>query len=167
MSTPVPSVVEALEKQLTHELYAANCYLAMAYWCSVNDWDGFAKFFHKQAGEEREHAAKMLNHLVDRAVLPRIGALPAPRHEFPALIEVARTALALERTNTAGINAAYAVALEHKDYPSQVMLQWFINEQVEEEAWCAELIDRVAAANCAGGLAELDRHIVKYLTGND
>jgi len=165
MSTPVPAVVEALEKQLNHELHAANCYLAMAYWCSVNDWDGFAKFFHKQAGEEREHAGKVLDHLVDRGVLPRIGAFAAPRHEFPALIDVARTALALERTNTAGINAAYAVALEHKDYPAQVMLQWFISEQVEEEAWGEKMVAKVERASCGGGSFYLDHHLEKELLG--
>jgi ferritin len=165
MSIPVPAVVEAIEKQLTHELYAANCYLAMAYWCQVKDWDGFGKFFHRQAGEEREHAGKLLAHLVDRGVLPRIGALPAPRHEFPSLIDIARTALELERTNTAGINAAYAAALQHNDYPVQMMLQWFINEQVEEEAWGEKMVAKVERASCGGGSFYLDHHLEKELLG--
>jgi ferritin len=165
MSTPSSTVVEAIEKQLNHELYAANCYLAMAHWCEVNDWDGFARFFHKQSGEERGHAGKMLAHLVDRGVLPRIGAQPAPRHEFPSLLDVARTALELERVNTTGINEAYAAALQQHDYAAQVMLQWFIGEQVEEEAWGAKMVAKVERASCGGGAFYLDHHLEKELLG--
>ena len=69
----------------------------------------------------------------------------------------------MEQANTKGINAVYEAAVAAKDYPAQILMQWFISEQVEEEAWCAQMIDRVAAATCAGSVAELDRHIVKYL----
>ena len=60
----------------------------------------------------------------------------------------------------------YEAALREKDYAAQVLLQWFINEQVEEEAWTDELIARVQRAECPGGLAELDRHIERHLTQN-
>ena len=69
----------------------------------------------------------------------------------------------MERTNTEGINAVYEAALAAKDYPAQVLMHWFINEQVEEEAWCLEMVERVQAASCAGGLSDLDRHIERYL----
>ena len=73
----------------------------------------------------------------------------------------------MEQANTKGINAVFEAALAAKDYPTQVLMHWFINEQVEEEAWCAEMIDRIASATCAGSVAELDRHIVKYLTDGE
>ena len=76
---------------------------------------------------------------------------------------MAAPALQMEQANTKGINAVYEAAVAAKDYPAQILMQWFISEQVEEEAWCAQMIDRVAAATCAGSVAELDRHIVKYL----
>jgi ferritin len=69
----------------------------------------------------------------------------------------------MELNNTQGIHAVYEAALAAKDYPTQVMIQWFITEQVEEEAWCMEMVERVQAASCAGGLSDLDRHIERYL----
>ena len=70
----------------------------------------------------------------------------------------------MEQVNTAGIHQAYEAALGAKDYPAQVALQWFISEQVEEEAWCDELVGRVEDANCAGGMSSLDRHLEKILS---
>ena len=59
--------------------------------------------------------------------------------------------------------AVYEAALADKDYAAQVFMQWFINEQVEEEAWSLEMVERVQAATCAGGFSDLDRHIERYL----
>jgi ferritin len=159
-----PAIIAELLRQLNHENFAAYSYQAMALWCEDRNFDGFARYFHKQCGEEREHARKFADHLLDRGVLPELTALAAPRGEFASLMDVARHALTMEQENTAGINAAYEVALREKDYPAQVLLHWFINEQVEEEDWAHEMIDRLARADCAGGLAELDRHIERYLT---
>ena len=69
----------------------------------------------------------------------------------------------MERANTRGINAVFEAALAAKDYPLQVLMHWFIKEQVEEEAWAAELVDRVKSATCAGSLVDLDRHVEKLL----
>ena len=158
-------VIVALEKQATRELFAAQNYLALAYWSDVRQYSGFARFFHMQAAEEREHAEKFLKFLADRDVVPSIGALEAPRTSYAALIEVARAVYDLERANTAGIHAAYEAALQAKDYPTQVMLHWFISEQVEEEAWSDKLLVKVQEANCSGGLSILDRHLIKELLG--
>ncbi len=65
--------------------------------------------------------------------------------------------------NSAPPNSVYEAALAAKDYPAQVLMHWFINEQIEEEAWCLEMVERVQAASCAGGLSDLDRHIERYL----
>jgi ferritin len=166
-SSVAPSVVVELTRQLNHEQSAAYAYQAMALWCEDRNFDGFARFFHKQCGEEREHARKFIDHLLDRGVLPELAALPAPRGQFLTLMDVARHAQAMERQNTAGIHAAYEAALGAKDYPAQVLLHWFISEQVEEEDWAQEMLDRLARADCAGGLAELDRHIERYLADDD
>lgn len=162
MSIPT-NVITALEAQATHELFAAQSYLAMSCWCEVQQHSGFASFFHKQAGEEREHADKILKHLTDRDVIPKIGALAAPAVTFKTLLDLAQAAYDFERANTAGIHAAYEAALAAKDYPAQVMLHWFINEQVEEEAWSDKLLVKVREAGCAGALMNLDRHLEKIL----
>ncbi len=159
-----PSVIQALEKQADHERLASAHYLALSQWCENENYSGFAEFFKMQSGEETEHAAKLHDHLVDRGVLPTLGALPAIANSFKLLTEVAQHAFDLERANTAGIHAAYEIALTEKDYPAQVLLHWFISEQVEEEAWADKMLGKVRAATCAGALTYLDRHIVKELT---
>jgi ferritin len=158
-----PKVVTALEAQAAHELAASQTYLAMAFWAEVNHFTGFATFFHAQAAEERGHALKILQHLADRGDTPRIAATPAPPTTFKGLHELAQRAYDLERANTAGIHAAYEVALAEKDYPAQTMLHWFISEQVEEEAWSDKMLVKTREATCAGALSSLDRHLTKEL----
>ena len=158
-----PKLITALEKQANHELLAAQSYLAMAYWCAVHLHGGFAKFFHQQAEEEQEHAGKILKHLADRGVVPVFGAIAAAKVAFQNLIEVAQAAYDFERANTAGIHATYETALAEKDYPAQVMLHWFISEQVEEEAWSDKLLVKTREATCAGAMLNLDQHLAKIL----
>lgn len=161
---PNTAVTTALQTQADHERLASASYLAMSHWCEVAHFSGYAEFFRLQAAEETTHAQKILDHLVDRDVVPALGPLPAPACQFDDLQSVARKALDLEKANTAGIHAAYEVALEEKDYAAQVLLHWFISEQVEEEAWADKLFAKTKAASCAGALTYLDRHIVKELT---
>jgi ferritin len=163
---PSPKLITALEKQANHEFLAAQSYLAMAYWSDVHHHGGFAAFFHQQAAEEQAHAGRILKHLADRDVVPTLGALAAPRMDFQNLAEVAQAAYDFERANTAGIHAAYEVALAEKDYPAQVLLHWFIGEQVEEEAWSDKLLVKTREAVCAGALLNLDRHLTKILQGD-
>lgn len=159
-------VLGALHRQLNHELSAAHNYQALSLWCAARNLPGFAAFFARQAGEEREHAEKMIKHVLDRGATPELAALPAPPREFATLLDVALQAQAMEQANTQGIHSVYEAAFAAKDYPAQVLMHWFINEQVEEEAWCAEMVDRVQGATCAGSLSHLDRHIEKLLAGD-
>ena len=161
------NVLTELNRQLNHELGAAHAYLAMSHWCVSSNLKGFAAFFAKQATEEREHADKLIRHLLDRGSVPTLSALPAPKQDFDSLLGVAQQAQAMEQANTRGIHAVYEAALAAKDYPAQVLMHWFIKEQVEEEAWAAEMVDRVQAATCAGGWLDLDRHIGALLEGDD
>ena len=165
--TKIPTkTLTELNRQLNCELTAAHAYLALSVWCASRSLKGFAGFFAKQAGEEREHAEKIMKHVLDRSVAPGLAAIAAPKQDFKSLLEVVEKALAMEQANTGGINAVYEAAVGAKDYPAQVLMHWFINEQVEEEAWAAELVDRVRAATCAGSLLDLDRHVEKLL-GDD
>lgn len=165
MPTPTipPPVLSELNRQLNHELGAAYGYQAAALWCVDENLAGFAEFFEKQAAEEREHAQRIIDHVQDRCGAVQLQALPAPPQKFGSLLELAQKALEMEQANTRGINAVYEAALAAKDYPAQVLMHWFINEQVEEEAWAVEMVERVRDASCAGGLAALDRHIVRFL----
>jgi ferritin len=164
--TKIPAkVLSELNRQFNQEYTASHSYRALSLWCEDQNLKGFARFFAKQADEEITHAGKMTAHLIDRGVLPEWAAVPAPKFQFKSLLEAAQHAQAMERENTQGINAVYDAAVTAKDYPAQVFMQWFISEQVEEEAWCLEMVERVQAATCAGGTSDLDRHIERYLEG--
>jgi ferritin len=165
-STVPPSVLHELNRQLNHELGASHSYLALSLWCAARNFTGFASYFAQQSSEERTHAEKMIDHLIDRGVTPELAALAAPTRDFSSLLDVALQAQTMEQANTKGINAVYEAALAAKDYPAQVLMHWFISEQVEEAAWCDEMIDRVKAASCAGSLSDLDRHIERHLAGD-
>ena len=160
----IPSkTLTELNRQLNDELTAAHAYLALSIWCGQRSLKGFAGFFAKQAGEERTHAGKMIKHVHDRGAAPELAAIAAPKQNFKSLLEVVEQALAMEQANTRGINSVYEAAVAARDYPAQMLTHWFIKEQVEEEAWAAELVDRVRAATCAGSLLDLDRHVEKLL----
>lgn len=162
-----PTIAESLSAQGTRELSTSKSYLAMAYWCETQNWNGFAKLFHLQATEEQGHARKFFHFLTDRGAMPQIGGVGAPRGEFANLAEVAKAAYDMERANTAAIHGAYELALAEKDYATQVFLQEFISEQVEEEAWTDTLVDKIKQAICAGALFNLDRHAVKEVLGEE
>src|SRR6266446_7041820 len=169
MHTPkiAAKVVTELNRQFNQELGAAHGYRAMALWCEDQNLKGFGRYLAKQVGEEHGHAGKIGKHLIDRGVLPESAAIAAPKVHFKSLVEIAQQAQIMEHDNTQGINAVYEAALAAKDYPAQMLMQWFINEQIEEEAWSLEMVERVQAANCAGGLSDLDRHIERYLEAGE
>ena len=151
------------KRQFNAELGAAHAYLALAIWCDAENFKGFARFFYKQASEERVHAQKLADHLLDRGAFPELGGILVPKADFKNLLEVARYAQGMEGANTDGINALYQAALQEGDFPAQILLQWFIKEQIEEEAWADEMVDRIEHASCAGSVGDLDRHIERYL----
>jgi ferritin len=158
-----PKVLAELNRQVNQELSASHAYLAMSMWCDDRKLKGFADYFAKQADEERVHARKIMSHLLDRGVAPELAAIPAPKHSFKSLLEIAQTALTMEQANTQGIHAVYETGLAAKDYPAHVLMHWFINEQIEEEAWGTEMVERVQGATCAGSLSDLDRHLERLL----
>lgn len=159
-----PALLNELQRQLNHELGAAHAYTALAVWCHDRNFKGFARYFHKQSAEERGHAQRFMDHLLDRGAVPALAAIDAPRTTFDSLIDVARHARDMEQANTRGISQAYDSALAVKDYAAQVMLHWFINEQVEEEAWTDEMVARAESSTTPGGMQALDRHLERYLS---
>lgn len=161
-----PAIVTVFEQQAAQELYTSKAYLGLAYWCEVQHWSGYANLFHRQANEEQAHARKFYQHLVDRGVVPTIAAVPAAPSTFKSLIEAAQAAHSMERVNTSAIHAVYTVALAEKDYPAQVFLHAFITEQVEEEAWTDQLLEKTKQATCGGALFNLDRHVVREVLGH-
>src|SRR5574342_19770 len=131
---------DSINEQINKELFSSYLYLSMAAYFAEKNLAGFSKWMRVQADEEREHAMKLYEHLEDRGGRVLLKAIEAPKTEWTSNLEAFREAAAHEAMITASINSLYEVALKEKDYPAQVLLQWFINEQVEEEKNAAEIV---------------------------
>jgi ferritin len=138
-----PKVQEALNEQIKHELYSSYVYLAVSAYCHTISLPGFAHWFSLQSAEEREHAMKLYEFVLDRGGHVKLHALEAPPSEYGTPLQIAEKTLEYERRVTGQIEKLYELAVNEGDYPAQVMLQWFINEQVEEEKNAQLLIDQL------------------------
>jgi ferritin len=134
------SMQDAINEQINKELFSSYLYLSMAAYFEEKNLSGFGHWMRIQADEERGHAMKLYDFLLERGGKVMLKAIEAPKTEWNSNLEVAEEVAAHEGKVTASIHALYELALQEKDYPAQVMLQWFINEQVEEERNAAELV---------------------------
>lgn len=134
------TVLDALNEQINKELFSSYLYLSMAAWFEEQNLPGFAHWMRLQAEEEREHAMKFYDHILERGGRVALKAIEAPKSEWASPLEAAEEVAAHEAKVTASIYALYELALKQKDYPAQVMLQWFVSEQVEEEKNAAEIV---------------------------
>lgn len=141
-----PDMQAALNRRFNEEQSASQEYLAMAGWCESQNLRGFAAFMRRQSDEERMHALKFFDHIIDRGGVVHVDALAAPNLSFDSALSVFRAALERERANTRSINECYRLAAEQNDYATQTFLHWFINEQVEEEQWAEEAVGLLETA---------------------
>jgi ferritin len=130
---PSERFVNALNDQIGREYAAAHQYTAIATWYDSETFPRLAKFFYEQAEEEREHAAKMTGYLLETGSPVRLGQVAAPRNEFADHVEPIAAALEQEKTVTVEIGKLLEIARETRDHASEIFLQWFVSEQVEEE----------------------------------
>jgi ferritin len=141
-----PKVRQLINEQIVHELYASHLYLAVAAHFESQNYGGFAQWMRLQSEEEREHAMKLFEYLVERGEKIELGQIDEPPVDFGTPLEAFRAALGHEQKVTGLINGIYEAAVAAKDYPTQVMLQWFIEEQVEEEDVTGSAVDRLEMA---------------------
>jgi len=132
--------VAALTDQIGREFAAAHQYVAIGNYYAAETYPQLSAFFYSQAEEEREHAMKMVNYLIDRGAQPDIGQVEAPRQSFTDHVEPIALALEQERTVTVRISELFSIARETHDYLSEQFMQWFLEEQVEEEASMGDLL---------------------------
>jgi bacterioferritin B len=131
---PSERFVEALNDQIGSEFNAAHQYTAVAAYYDRETFPRLARFFHDQAEEERGHAMKMVGYLRDTGANLRLGEIKAPRTSFADHVEPIRLALEHEKKVTVSISGLFEIARETNDYASESFMQWFVDEQVEEEA---------------------------------
>lgn len=133
-------VQDALNEQLKDEFYSAYLYLAMSAHCEATNLPGFARWMRLQGQEEVSHAMKLFDYLNDRGGRALLGAIAKPPAEFQSPLALFEQTLEHERQVTGKIHALYQLATQESDYPTQVMLHWFIEEQVEEEKSVSEIV---------------------------
>ena len=154
------NVEDLMNAQIANELDAAHKYLSMSAYLESINMPGFAGWMRIQAGEEIEHAMKFYSQIVERGGRVRLASLAQPPIEFESPLKVAELALAHEQKVTAQIHAIYDLAVQEKDYATQVFLNWFVDEQVEEEVNATNLIDKLKmVGDFSAGLYMLDKEL--------
>ncbi|MGE5250513.1 MAG: ferritin [Bacteroidota bacterium] len=131
---------DAINEQINKELFSSYLYLAMAAHLEAQNLPGFAHWMRVQEGEEREHAMKFFDFVIETGGTVKLKAIEAPKASWGSTLELFEEVAEHEARVTASIHDLYELALKEKDYPAQAMLQWFITEQVEEERNAAEII---------------------------
>lgn len=150
----------ALNAQIKAELDSAYLYLSMAAHFEAVNLGGFAKWMRLQAKEEQGHAMRIFDFVIERGGRVVLEAVDKPQTDFGRPVEVFQQVLEHERKVTGLIHDLYAMAQSEKDYASQVMLHWFIEEQVEEESTAEGIVERLRLAGDAGAaLLLLDREL--------
>jgi ferritin len=153
---------DAINEQINKEMFSSYLYLSMAAYFENSGLPGAAKWMYAQAGEENEHAMKLFEHLVDRGGKVTLKAIAAPEVEWAGPMAAFKAVYEHEQLVTKSIHDLYEVALKEKDYAAQVLLHWFIDEQVEEEKNAAEIVDslkRIEAHETA--ILQLDHQLGK------
>ena len=155
-------MAKEINAQINREFFSAFLYLAMANDAIDKGYLGTHKWMSIQFKEEQEHALKFAKYLEDQGVKVDLAAMPAPKKVWKNLIDMFQDALAHEKKVTAWIYGLNTLAIKEKDYATQSMLRWFIDEQVEEEANCNEAINALSL-NAASATATymVDRQIGK------
>ena len=152
----------ALNDQIQKEYYSSYLYLAMAAHLEAQNLPGAAKWTRIQSQEELTHALKLFDHVVDRGGRATLAAIPQPPAEYGSALQLFEKVLEHERLVTASIHALYALAVKEQDYPAQIMLQWFVTEQVEEEKNATQVVEQLkAVGESKMSLMLLDRHLGK------
>ncbi len=153
-------MLDAFNDQINAEFYSAYLYYAMAAHLESKGLAGMAQWMKLQAIEEQVHAAKMFDFVNERGGRVVLGAIEAPPLEWNAPRDVFEAAYKHEVHVTSLLNKLMDLAIEEHDHASQAFLQWYISEQVEEEASAQEVVQKLElAGQTQGGLFMIDREL--------
>ena len=136
-------VQDAINEQIKHEFFSSYLYLSMSAHLESAHFSGFARWMRLQSQEEMSHAMKLFDFVQEREGRVVLQAIDQPPAKFKSPLDVFQQALEHERKVTAMIHKLYDLAGKENDYATQVMLQWFITEQVEEEKTAGEAVEQL------------------------
>ena len=151
------NLLDAINRHTNAELSSAYLYLSMSAYCDSINMPGFASWMRVQHDEETSHAMKLFDFVNDRGGRVALDTIERPPADFSGPLDVMERTLAHERGVTSMIDRLYELSVEESDYPAQVLLQWFISEQVEEEKTVAEVVEQLKLVGDDGtGLLMID-----------
>lgn len=154
---------DLMNNQIQAEFYSAQLYLAMSVYSESENFKGIGHWLKLQYEEETSHGMKFLHHMLERGADVELKIIEAPPVKYGSMLKLFEEVLAHEKKVTALINNLYEMALKEKDYASQIFLQWFISEQVEEEANASEIVAqlKLVGDKSVGGLFQIDHALGK------
>ncbi|MBN2175931.1 MAG: ferritin [Bacteroidales bacterium] len=153
-------VEKALIGQIELEEQSSRIYMAMASWCEVKGFPGAASFLYKHSDEERFHMTKLIKYVNDKGGHAQLHQLAMPKNDYKSLLEIFEEILKHEQFVTESINKLYDVAFKEKDFSTGQFLQWYIQEQIEEESLAKGILDKFRlAGNEKVGLFHLDKEL--------
>lgn len=154
------TVEKALNEQINKELFSAYLYLSMAADFESKNWAGFAKWMKAQSAEELNHAMKLFNYVLERGGHVELMAIEKPQQTWESPLKVFQDAYDHERFITQSIYSLLEIAQSAKDYGTMEFLQWYVKEQVEEEAQAEHVMKKLEMINDApAGLLMLDHEL--------
>ncbi|MFK7757760.1 MAG: ferritin [Flavobacteriales bacterium] len=153
-------VEKALNNQVKIEAESSQSYLAMASWAECNGLNGIAAFLYEHSDEERQHMLKLVKFINERGGKAQIPQLGKPTATFKGVKDIFTTLLGHEVNVTKEINKVVDVCLNEKDYTTHNFMQWYVSEQIEEEALARTIMDKIELiGNDKGGLYLFDRDL--------
>jgi ferritin len=136
-------IEDICNRQVEREGFSSNLYIAMASWAETNGFSGIASWLYIQADEERLHMLKFVRYINERGGKAIMPALKKPEAEYKSVEDVFHEVLKHEEFVTGSINEIVALTLEEKDFNTNNFLQWFVMEQIEEEASARAILDKI------------------------
>lgn len=153
-------VVDAINNQIKAEEESSRLYFAMANWCETHGFAGSAAYLYLHADEERMHMIKLVKYLNERGARAKTVALEEPQNDWTDIKSVFKDVLSHEQKVTSLINNLFEICTIEKDYLTANFLQWYIQEQVEEEASAHTVLDKLELASTSqGGLFHFDKEM--------
>ena len=159
-------IQEALNQQIAMERSASRTYLALAVWADIEGYSGAASFWYAQSDEEYGHMMKIVKFMIEAGGKPVISESDEPNPKIKEFKDMFEFGMKAEKSVTKSIHQKYELAMKHKDFVTMNFLQWFIDEQVEEESSMQTILDKIGLIEKHGGsLYMFDKELIRQVGG--
>ncbi len=159
-------VEDILNAQIEKEGYSSSLYLAMASWAETNGYNGIAQWLYAQSDEERMHMLRIVKYVNERGGHAIIPSFKKASEDQKGIVDMFHAVLEHEQYITKSINDIVAVTLEEKDFTTHNWIQWFVSEQIEEEAQVTEILDKLKLLD-GSNMYQFDRDIMSLRSNDD